>query len=355
MQVAKLDFSGHNIYAGIDVHKKSWAVHIVSETISHGSFSQPPEPLQLVKYLKKNFPNAIYHCAYEAGFCGFWIHDAFKAEGVNCIVVNPADVPTTNKEKTQKRDKVDCRKIAQALRNQQLKSIYVPSRDILEDRALVRNRSRLVEDRTRCKNRLKSMLAFHGIIIPEELDSSNWTKKLIVWLKNISTLNASGKSALDIFIKQLEGLDRMIKEVTVSITALCKMDKYNENVKLLRSIPGIGNTVAITLLTELGDISRFSSLDRLNSFIGLIPNVYASGDSEKVGHMTNRGHGKLKSLLVESAWIAIRKDPALMLRYNELIKRMQGNKAIIRIVRKLIARIKYVLKNQQPYRLSVVA
>jgi len=50
MQVAKLDFSGHNIYAGIDVHKKSWAVHIISETISHGSFSQPPEPLQLVKY-----------------------------------------------------------------------------------------------------------------------------------------------------------------------------------------------------------------------------------------------------------------------------------------------------------------
>ena len=132
MQVSKLDFSGHNIYAGIDVHKKSWAVHIVSDVVEHRSFTQSPDPQKLSKYLKKNFPKATYHSVYEAGFCGYWIHDVLVKEGINCMVVNAADIPTTNKEKTQKRDKIDCRKLARSLRNNQLTPIYIPSRDLRE-------------------------------------------------------------------------------------------------------------------------------------------------------------------------------------------------------------------------------
>lgn len=168
-------------------------------------------------------------------------------------------------------------------------------------------------------------------------------------------VNASGKAALDIFIKELEALEAIIKELTAMIQALSQTEQYKRNMELLRSIPGIGGIAAITLLTELGDINRFKTVDRLNSFIGLVPCVYASGDMEKVGHMTYRGHDLLKCLLVEAAWMAIRRDPALMLQYQALTKRMKGNKAIIRIVRKLINRIRYVLKNQRPYELGVVA
>lgn len=115
------------------------------------------------------------------------------------------------------------------------------------------------------------------------------------------------------------------------------------------------STVAITILTELGDINRFRTVDHLNSYIGMIPNVYASGDIEKVGHITNRGNNLLKCQLVECAWVAIRRDPALMLQYQELLKRMKPSKAVIRIVRKLINTIRYVLMNHQPYELGVVA
>jgi len=355
MQVPKLDFSGYNIYAGIDVHKKSWSVHIVGDSVEHGAFTQPPEPSLLVHYLRKNFPGAAYHCAYEAGFCGFWIHDQLRKEGVNCIVVNAADIPTTAKEKSQKRDKVDCKKIARALRSQQLRPIYVPSRDNLEDRMLVRNRFKLVENRTRCKNRIKATLCYYGINIPPELDSGKWSKKLTGWLKALPMSNASGKTALDILIKELEALEALIKELTIRIQVLSQTDTYKRNMELLRSIPGIGGIAAITLLTELGDINRFKTLDRLNSFIGLVPCVYASGDTEKLGHMTYRGHDVLKCLLVEASWMAVRRDPALMLQYQVLTKRMKGNKAIIRIVRKLINRVRYVLKNQKPYELGVVA
>ena len=123
-----MDFSGQSIYVGLDVHKKSWAVSIFSEQCAHKKFTQPPEADKLAQYLKRNFPGAAYQAVYEAGFRGFWAHDRLQEQGVNCIVVHPADVPTTNKERTSKRDRTDCRKLARSLRNGELKGIYVPTR-----------------------------------------------------------------------------------------------------------------------------------------------------------------------------------------------------------------------------------
>ena len=313
MQKSKLDFSGHNIYAGIDVHKKSWSVHVISDVIEHGAFTQSPDPKKLAGYLKKHFPGAKYHSVYEAGFCGFWIHDALVNEGIHCMVVNAADIPTTNKEKTQKRDKVDCKKLARSLRNNQLKPIYIPSRELQEERMLVRSRYKLIRNRTRCKNRIKSSLNYHGINIHAELDTGKWSKKLKEWMGTIPMQSGFGRAALDLYLQELVGLDNLIKENTLQITLLSKTKKYKKNTELLCTIPGIGLIVAMTLLTELGDINRFKSMDQLNSYIGMVPNVYASGDTEKIGHLTHRGNDILKCQLVESAWMAIKRDPALML------------------------------------------
>jgi predicted esterase YcpF (UPF0227 family) len=86
-----------------------------------------PNPQKLMQHLKKNYPNAYYHSTYEAGFCGFWAHRALCKLGINNIVVNPADVPTTHKEKTQKRDKRDSRKLARELADGSLEAIYIPT------------------------------------------------------------------------------------------------------------------------------------------------------------------------------------------------------------------------------------
>ena len=94
----ELDFNGQNIYVGIDVHLKSWTVTILTETQPHKTFSQPPKPEVLAGYLEKHFPNGSYHSAYEAGFSGFWAHYRLMSLGIKNIVINPADVPTTQKE-----------------------------------------------------------------------------------------------------------------------------------------------------------------------------------------------------------------------------------------------------------------
>ena len=74
----------------------------------------------------------------------------------------------------------------------------------------------------------------------------------------------------------------------------------------------------------------------------------------QVGKMIHRGRKELKIMLIEASWEAIRKDPALMLKFNELTKRMNKNKAIIRIARKILSRLRFVLQNQQPYSLSII-
>src|SRR3990170_2104634 len=143
-QINELNFTGQNIYAGFDVHLKSWKVTIMTEKLLHKTFSQPPKPEILHQYLEKNFPGGTYHSAYEAGFCGYWIHNKLKSLGINSIVVNPADIPTTDKEKVQKEDARDSRKIARTLRSGDLKAIFVPSTKTLEDRCLMRTRATLV-------------------------------------------------------------------------------------------------------------------------------------------------------------------------------------------------------------------
>lgn len=120
------------------------------------------------------------------------------------------------------------------------------------------------------------------------------------------------------------------------------------------TIPGIGLITAMSILTELENIERFNSLDRLCSFIGLVPSTNSSGDTERTGDITSRGNRVLRAALVESAWVAARTDPALATSYNQYCKRMNPNKAIIRIAKKLLSRIRYVLKNKQPYVLSVI-
>jgi len=351
-----LDFSGQNIYAGFDVHLKSWAVTIMTDEITYKTFSQPPEPEVLYQYLKRNFPGGEYYSAYEAGFCGYWIHNSLVSLGINSMVVNPADIPTTNKEKVQKEDKRDSRKLAKSLRSGDLVPIYVPSAKTIEDRCLVRTRSMLVKDLTRNKNRIKSFLHFHGIKILASFENSrtHWTKRFINWIEAIEMKEDSSKLTLSLLVSECKKLRSSILTVTRSIRELSQTEAYMQQEKLIRSVPGIGPITAITFLTEIETITRFNNNDQLHSFVGIVPSTKSSGEKDVVGNITSRGHSILRSAIIESAWIAIRHDPVLIKTYHDYCKRMEPNKAIVRIAKKLLNRISFVLKNKQPYSLSVV-
>ena len=356
-QITTLDFKGQNIFVGIDVHLKSWTVTILTEELFHKTFTQPACAETLCNYLKRNFPGGDYNSVYEAGFSGFWAHYKLKEMGINNIVTNPADVPTSQKEHLQKDDPTDSRKLARSLRSNELKAIFVPNRATLEDRSLVRMRATLVKDMTRFKQRIKSFLYFYGISYPTQFEKSgtHWSKRFMKWLgEEISLEHDSGTQALKILVQEAEQQRKLLLEVLTKIRLLSRSEKYAKNIALLRTIPGIGPITAITFLVEIENIERFPNTDHFAGFVGLVPNRHSSGTKSSDGEMTFRGQKTLKSLLVESSWTAARSDPALMMCYLGYVKRMEPNKAVVRIARKVLNRMYFVLKNKMEYVPGVV-
>lgn len=353
-QVTKLNFEGQTIYCGLDVHKKQWSVCIRDEKMELKKFSQPADSQVLVEYLHRNYPGAQYKAVYEAGFSGFWAQRQLTAFGVECIVVHAADVPTSDKQHRGKSDPVDCRKLAKNLCDKTLEGIFIPDEQLVADRDIVRARRQLVKDQTRLKNRILSWLNFNGINIPEGYkQSTSFSNTFMNWLENLELKNGA-KVGLTIRLEGVKHVRKQLLAVTRALRELSKTDRFTKVVSLLRSIPGIGLINAMCLATEIGDINRFRNIDHLCSYTGLKPDIQSTGDNIKIKGITSRCNHAIRESLVESAWVTMRLDPALRMAYKKYVLRMPANKAIIKIAKKLLARIRFVLTKQQPYVSGVV-
>lgn len=356
MKNTKVSYNGQHIYIGIDVHKNNWSVTIIIAGIIISSISMNPDPNELVKYLQKNYPGGIYHTVYEAGFCGFWIDRSLRQAGIDNIVINPADVPTTNKEKRRKTDKIDSKKLARELSVNNLEGIYIPSEKSESIRSLSRLRAQLTKDQTRLKNRIKSLLHFSGVKFPGNSELKHWSSNFIKHLSEQEFNHKEKKITLELLLESLmktrEQIVKTIKELRLVVRQDTEISKV---IGHLLSVPGVGFITAVTLYTEIMEIKRFLKFDKLAAYVGLAPDTRSSGEHEAVIGITQRQQGYLRSLMIESAWIAIRKDPALTASYGRLSQRMGSQKAIIRIAKKLVSRIMYVWNNQQDYVFSVVS
>jgi transposase len=355
-KVKQLDYTGVNIYCGIDTHLKNWRVTILVEEVFFKTISIDPKAEVLSNFLKKNFPNGEYFSAYEAGFCGYSVHRNLQNKGITNIIVNAADIPTTDKERKQKEDNRDSRKIARSLRNGDLGPIYIPTPATEELRSFVRYRRSLVKDIGRNKSRIKSFLYRHGIDIPIGLNTASryWSANFSKWLKTLRLTTDFGHTVLLNTLLTVEQLRERLLGVEKELRKISKQQIYAKQFDCLTSIPGIGLISAMIIISEIESIKRFSNLNKLCSYVGLVPTTNSSGEDEKSGNITPRSNKPLRSILIECAWIAIRHDSSLTLAYSKLSSRMKANKAIIRIAKKLLARIKYVLEHQEIYEYAKV-
>lgn len=348
-QISKLDYTDHNVYIGIDVHLKSWNVAVFTDSLEPKSFNMKPSSQQLSKYLHNHYPNANYLAAYETGFCGYSVQKKLEKQGITCIIAHAADIPTNDKEKRHKNDTNDSRKIARSLRADQLIPIYIP-RDIdLATRNLIRHRYSIVRDITRIKNRIKHLFHFLGIAFPDRYSQNRWSGHFINWLTTTELITDENRTVLDSHLEQLSGLRCQLSQLHKQIRILAKSDQYKQSVSNLLSIRGIGSISAMTWIVELIDILRFKSIDQLCGYVGLVPSEFSSGDKTRFGSLDRRGNKILRRTLIQNAWTAIRSDPVLSHKYVKLNHRMSGNKAIIRIARMLLRRIRFVLINNTEY------
>jgi transposase len=352
-----ISFNNSHFFVGVDTHLKNWKVTIRFNGIELKTFSMNPSPSELFNYLKKNYPGGIYHIVYEAGFCGFWAQRKFEELGLDCIVVNPADVPTSNKEKVNKNDPIDSRKLSRELENKSLTGIYIPDIFHEELRSLMRLRYRIVQNQTRIKNRIKGLLHTRGFKIPDQFTGNKrWSAAFIKWLSEEIKFNTNaGNFAFQNMILQLLQLREHNKNVLKQLRKEAKEKEIASVIQALQSAAGIGFITAMTFYTEIIDIKRFSYEDQTSTFVGLVPSIRSSDDNIYGNEISFRQNKFLRPLIIEAAWRAVREDPAMTLKYKELTKRMKPQEAIIRIAKKLLKRIRHVWLKHEEYVYALVA
>ena len=351
-----LSFEGQQVHFGLDVHKKSWAVYTIHGEIKSKPYTiVDPTAIELHRRLHLQYPEASFVGVYEAGFCGFHLIRELKLLGIELHAVNAADVPLTHKDRLQKDDPRDARRLATMVQNHNYEPIYVPSKEQEFFRQLVRRRGDLVKSTTRIQNKIKGHLYFTGLM-PQEWRFEDWRlgKARLEVLEQLA-LDRKAQQGFEEFsllsmIGELRAFQREKKQVTKQIQEVITQC-HDELYQRLLTCPGVGPVTAFQLIGELFTIDRFASADHLASYVGLIPTRHSSGEQENIGSMSCRQNKRVRTAMIEAAWRAISADPGLGLYFNEQVKQRKTgkNKAIVKVARKLLNRVRYVWRSGNNY------
>ena len=211
---------------------------------------------------------------------------------------------------------------------------------------LTRTRQQLVADRTAVQNKLRMKCHQMGLIASD--DTRKMSHALIKEL-----LTQSPSPEFTISMEAYWAIWKSLDEQLSKLESLLKQQAERDpNERIYRSAPGIGKISARVLSNELGNMSQFRNERQLFSYTGLTPSEYSSGDSIRRGHITQQGNSRVRAILVEIAWRAIKQDKALAAFFERLYPRTGKKRAIVAVARKLIGRIRAAFQQGDIYRLD---
>lgn len=343
--------AGKTVFLGLDLHKREWKITAIVEDEVVFSGSIPADPVIFFKFLERFGDNPV-KVAYEASCFGFWLHDLLLESGIECTVTPPSLLPVESGNRV-KTDKRDSRKLAYLYSKGMLKQVWVPSPQQLAHRQVIRRRRQLIKDRIRVQNRIKSELCFFGVPLPRPRGA--WSENFKRWLKAFRFEDFYQQQSFNRLLEEYEYFCKLIEEQTCLLKQLAATELYAEQVKLLKTIPGVGLITAMELLLELGDITRFARGEQLAAYVGLTPAQYSSGDNIRMGRITRTGKGSLRGILTEVAWTSIKKDLYLRLVFESFRVRSGKKRAIVAIARRILMRARRMLLDQKPYNLAEAA
>lgn len=345
----RLTYSGRIVYVGIDVHKDTYAVTCVCDKKIVKTATVPADPAGLAASLQRWFPDAMLSTVYEAGFSAFVLHRALIKAGIPNMVVNPASVAVAANDKV-KTDRRDSRKLAIDLADGRLRGIYVPTEAEELARLLPRTRAQIVEHRATIARQIKAKLHQFGLIAPSSrrLISNRYLREIAAW-----PLPSELGVSLSLLAEQWRFATRQLIEMRRLLRAQAQAQAPIE--KVSRSVPGIGEVVARTLATELGDMTRFANERALFSSTGLTPSEHSSGASVRRGHISRQGSSRIRQLLVETAWRALPRDPVLKESFDRIAATRGKKRAIVAIARRLTGRIRACFRQGTTYAVGTYA
>lgn len=313
-------------FVGLDVHADTIAVAVAEagggEARNVGVIPNSADAVR--KVVGKLGPAKSLRACYEAGPCGYTVYWQLAEMGVHCDVVAPTLVPVKAGDRV-KTDRRDAEKLARCLRAGDLTPVWVPDAAHEALRDLVRARLAAKQDQQRARVRLKLFLLRHGMRAPDGMKA--WKGRYRAWL---NTLKFEHRALQVTFIEyvaetdhaaaRVERLERAIDEAVDAAP-----EQMRALVRGLQALRGVAKVCAATVVTELGDVSRFESAPELMSYVGLVPSEHSSGGKTSRGAVTKTGNAHIRRVVVEAAW-AYRHKPRVG---TELRARQRGESAAV--------------------------
>jgi transposase len=290
------------LFIGMDVHQESIAVAYVAQ--DHGAEvtflgtigTRQCDIDSLIRKMQSKAKHLIF--VYEAGPCGYWLYRYLTTKGYDCWVVAPSLIPKKpgDRVKTDRRDAVQLARLA---RSGDLTGVYVPQVEDEAMRDLARAREDTLRDLKSAKCRLKAFLLRHDI---RYTGRATWGPAHLRWLSEVVCPTPAQQIVFQEYVRAVnehtERLQRLDQALQDQVTSW----RLHPVVEALQALRGVQFTAAVTMVAEIGDLTRFESPRELMKFLGLIPSEYTSAERRRQGSITKAGNTHARRVLVEGAW-----------------------------------------------------
>lgn len=325
------------VYIGVDLHRKRSQVAAIDQegklVLNRKVRTGPGELLQLIDELR---PQPI-QVAFEATFGWGWFADLLADLGIPAHMAHPLATKAISSARV-KNDAVDAKTLAHLLRTNLLPEGWIAPPAVREARRLVRMRAGLVRVRAKLKAQVHALLGEHGVQ-PDVVDLFSHKGRELLCQLQLPTISRSRLEAC------LRLIDEVSLEIVIAEREIYQTIKEDDRVKRLLPIPGIGPIIAATILSEIGDITRFSSPDKLCAWAGLTPSEHSSADNVRRGHISKQGSRWLRWVMVEAAVHAFR-DVELRQFFIRIASRRGAKIARVAVARRLLTLVYYALRSE---------
>jgi transposase len=290
------------LYVGLDVHKESMAVAYVAkehdaEVIYLGTIGTRHADIdQLVRKLQAKAKHLVF--VYEAGPCGYWLYRYLTKKGQVCWVVAPALIPKQagDRVKTDRRDAVQ---LARLMRSGALTAVYVPAVEDEAIRDLSRAREDAIGDLKAAKFRLNAFWLRHDI---RYTGRATWGPAHLRWLAEVVCATPAQQMVFQEYVRAVHEHTERLQRLEQERRDQVKAWRLQPVVEALEGLRGVQCTVAVTIVAELGDLTRFENPRHVMKYLGLIPSEYSSGERRRQGSITKTGNTHARCALVDGAW-----------------------------------------------------
>jgi transposase len=289
-------------FLGLDVHAETIAVAIAEpdgEVRSLGTIANRAESIR--KLVKKLGPVEELKVCYEAGPTGYVLYWQLAELGVACEVIAPTLMPMKAGDRV-KTDRRDAERLVRSYRSGDLTPVWVPNEGSEALRDLVRAREAAKQDQLRARHRLSKFLLRTGQRPAAGVKA--WTQAYLTWVKQLHFTQAARESTLLDYLHEVEHMAERVKRLEQAIADAVQLasPQMQEVVRGLQALRGIAQISAVTIVAELGELSRFASARQLMGYSGAVPSEDSSGQRTRRGSITKTGNAHLRRIAIEAAW-----------------------------------------------------